>query len=268
MDIQTDILTPLKIETDNISLHFNYTNFNDYIQGFPAINYIDIKYNDFLQRRIKLSYQHYNSISKGNNLYSYEVKRPFLTKIQFQDRWFNLYNQFAFEYYNPDQIPHRLSFSQDLLGYYNGIDNSNFIFNSLEDYNNLPDFHYIKENEEEFNTFLHNYTGNRKPNADYAKHGLLKKITYPTKGYTEFEYEGNFTDIPVIIYPPYVEDNIHLEPEQFAPVNNSVEKFLTIPFSQRLYLIRHSVALQGSEDCSLTPDHWRASFTLFTGVTL
>lgn len=34
-------------------------------------------------------------------------------------------------------------------------------------------------------------SSNREPNFDGARFGMLQKITYPTKGYTTFEYEGN-----------------------------------------------------------------------------
>ena len=36
-----------------------------------------------------------------------------------------------------------------------------------------------------------NNAENMVPNIDYAKTGTLKRITYPTKGYSEFKYELN-----------------------------------------------------------------------------
>src|SRR5690606_24695908 len=38
---------------------------------------------------------------------------------------------------------------------------------------------------------FHNIGGDRNTDSDYAVYGLLKKISYPTKGWTEIEYEAN-----------------------------------------------------------------------------
>ena len=82
------------------------------------------------------------------------------------------YKVFSFEYFDPEDIPVTTSLSQDYLGYYNGANNSvlyprvtlgNFVFEGAD----------------------------RKPNFLKARIGTLKKIIYPTKGYTEFEYEAH-----------------------------------------------------------------------------
>lgn len=79
---------------------------------------------------------------------------------------------YSFEYIDPDDVPIRNSKDQDYLGYYNGANN-----------NDLYPYVAIDGNI---------YEGaNRLSNSSHAQKGMLNKITYPTGGYTEFEYESN-----------------------------------------------------------------------------
>lgn len=98
--------------------------------------------------------------------------------------------QFAYE---DAQLPSRYSLSRDFTGYYNGE-------NVTDPQNHMPQV-YSKPNSY-LNTFLpfplpsQGYqllTGNASQTANlyYAKAGTLKKITYPTGGYTTFEYDLN-----------------------------------------------------------------------------
>jgi YD repeat-containing protein len=90
-------------------------------------------------------------------------------------------NDYIFEY-ESDELPKRFSFDQDFWGYYNGNNNSTLI---------------PKINIETNNGGLFTLNGaNRRPNLQYAKKGILKSITYPTKGQTRFEYELHGFDIP------------------------------------------------------------------------
>ncbi|RZK27122.1 MAG: hypothetical protein EOO43_00640 [Flavobacterium sp.] len=95
----------------------------------------------------------------------------------------------SFDYYNEfDSFPSRLSFAQDYWGFYNGAT-----------YNSSLIPGYIKGG-------LSTSSGNNRfPEPSYAKYGLLKKITYPTKGNTEFEYEGNVANGSVSLIPAQTE---------------------------------------------------------------
>ena len=78
--------------------------------------------------------------------------------------------------YNEGNLPPRNSKAQDYWGYFNGASNATLIPDMI-----IP--------------YLEMYTGfgtNRNPVFDYAKRGLLKKVEYPTGGYTTFEYEPNY----------------------------------------------------------------------------
>lgn len=120
-------------------------------------------------------------------------KRIFLDNFHFLDN-FNIY---SFTYFQPNNFPVRLSRSQDHWGYFNGVNNSTL----------LPiEFEYG------FQNFNYNYA-NKESNENYSKIGLLNKINYPTKGYTEFEYQSNdyFGEKkimpPIYQNPPIILDN-------------------------------------------------------------
>ncbi|WP_410221869.1 DUF5977 domain-containing protein [Pedobacter sp.] len=80
--------------------------------------------------------------------------------------------------YNTLELPSRMSKAQDHWGYYNGADGNTKLY---------PSYTYTAFNQPPIVL----YGGNREVNEYFAKAGMLNKITYPTKGYTEFDFEGN-----------------------------------------------------------------------------
>ena len=90
----------------------------------------------------------------------------------------------VFDYYNESQIPNLPSEGSDVIsqedhwGYYNNNTSGKLI----------PDFQ--SQNASGINTYIFTAT-NRNPDFNSALIGQLKKITYPTKGYSEFIYEAN-----------------------------------------------------------------------------
>ncbi len=98
-------------------------------------------------------------------------KRIFLDSFNFSEPA----NKYSFTYINPTEFPVRLSKSQDHWGYFNGANNSIL----------LP-----RIEGSGFENFVFN-DANREINEAKAQTGLLNKIVYPTKGYTELEYASN-----------------------------------------------------------------------------
>lgn len=86
-------------------------------------------------------------------------------------------NKYSFDYSNPSDVVSRKSFNQDYMGYYNGPSNNGTIYEA-----------YIVGSAQ------YNLSGaDRTVDANYIGTGTLNKITYPTGGYAEFEFE-NHTD--------------------------------------------------------------------------
>lgn len=106
--------------------------------------------------------------------------RFFLTEVQLnnQPSLANKIEKYKFEYDDPLGLPERMSFAQDFCGYYNGETTNRSMF---------PD--YI--NKLHPNLFTSVDYAKRNPNFSFAKKGTLKRVYYPTGGYTEFEYESN-----------------------------------------------------------------------------
>jgi len=119
----------------------------------------------------------------GANQNSSYSKRFFLTKVSINkdisivNGLQNKYEEYTMVYDDPEGLPDRLSYAQDYYGYYNGVE---------DNISSLP-----RLNVNGFNNSSYNFlAADRKPNFQYAKKGTLKQIIYPTRGFTEFEYEG------------------------------------------------------------------------------
>lgn len=98
---------------------------------------------------------------------------------------------YSFEYYTisgavpipglkkPGNIYNAPNHGVDYQGYYNGMTSNS---------NKVP---YMAYSNNPYNSTAYIGGANRNPNAAQSRHGMLKKVIYPDKGYDEFEYEGN-----------------------------------------------------------------------------
>lgn len=117
----------------------------------------------------------------GGTVYSDISKRFFLEKVLFDKDKVDAPNTangrrnevYEFEYESPLSLPPIFSLQQDFYGFFNGESGNIYAF---------PDNILINP---------YNYPGysNRYPNFNFSIFGALKRIYYPTGGYTEFEYE-------------------------------------------------------------------------------
>jgi hypothetical protein len=93
-------------------------------------------------------------------------------------------NSHQFEYYEDLSFPSRLSYSQDYWGYNNNAtSNQSLTPPTIYNYHGTP---------------ISFPGANRNPNFEAARLGGIKKITYPTKGTTDFTYQNNEVADPVI----------------------------------------------------------------------
>lgn len=111
-----------------------------------------------------------------NHIFTYDDlggvnKRPFLKSIAN-----SVSNKiYRFEYYNTANLPKYVTKGIDHWGYWNGNDN-NINLTPYDTYNTITGDYTLD------NTY-------RDTNIQKYNVGLLNKITYPTKGYSTFEYE-------------------------------------------------------------------------------
>ena len=90
--------------------------------------------------------------------------------------------------YNSIPLPLKTSFAQDYWGYYNGQNNSGLI----------PDLSFFYFNLEPTMAKVPYYlmdsafaNSNREPDSSFMMAGMLNQVTYPTGGYTQFDYTPN-----------------------------------------------------------------------------
>ena len=103
--------------------------------------------------------------------------------------------QYSFEYEQPNSLPAKDSPSEDFWGFYNGQANTH-----SNKAMRIPTFgRYVRASRGNGTGFRSKYIifegATRGSDFDYGKIGILKRITYPTGGHSEFEYEGNTASV-------------------------------------------------------------------------
>jgi YD repeat-containing protein len=111
--------------------------------------------------------------------------RMFLKSINIIDKVEKDRLEYEFEYNDLGGLPSRLSYAQDHWGFFNGKYSNNCLIPTSTD--QIPEAYSLLRN---IISSL-NLNGNREANGLYSRKGMLKKITYPTRGYTEIEYESH-----------------------------------------------------------------------------
>lgn len=103
---------------------------------------------------------------------------------------------YDFTYNNPNLLPDKSTLGIDYWGYYNGFDNNERL---LPAGSTMPDFFTCRTDH---NPYVMAF--NRKADPDKSKTGVLSSVSFPTGGYSEFEYESHdylTSDISVIENP-------------------------------------------------------------------
>ncbi|MEY8761859.1 hypothetical protein [Chryseobacterium tongliaoense] len=175
---ETKVLT--KITSDDFTIDFYYNNRED-IGNEKLLDHIDIK-NTFgsVVNKIKFSYDKYGSnLSVPVHQEGIQI-RYFLKEVK---TGMNSDVSYQFQYNNPELLPRRFSNNIDLMGFYNGKNNTSLLpgefvqklYPLLTGGSFIPSIPY----------------GDRTASFPHSQYGLLKKITFPTKGTESIEYEEN-----------------------------------------------------------------------------
>lgn len=188
---------------------------------------------------------------------------------------------YAFTYTTPQNLPHRLSFSQDEGGYYNGISNTWFIPRARVEA-------YIAQHSTLWN-FPMSYTGYRQPTLS-ATSGILNKITYPTGGSDEIEYELNtYTSngeevalpglrvkriisssisspatIKTYDYKNFIRNNVTNTTLDYTPTTSSHFLMVDNPFVRRFFAIVHFANSAGGHGLDCISGYYNLCYTNFS----
>lgn len=176
-------------------------------------------------KQIELTHSYFgNPYSSDNKLKLDEVK------IYFSSPTAGNTLKYSFEYESPSDIPGDNTKSINYWGYYNGAYNTSLFPKELLD------------------PLIPGNSGNRNPNKSKSIIGTMKKITYPTGGYSTFEYEQNQRGHYNIL-SSYTNDRISLVAD-LKKVNNYLYFEITVA---QTVTIRSGTLAEGANDCPTFP---------------
>lgn len=223
-----------RVESQSFKIDFEYSERSDLVgekllnkikvldqfnQPFNQVEFILNRVNsttDFEQRLL-------GTLGNSNIENSRLTYRYFLTALK-MGLGTNQVNH-SFGYLNAELLPHRFSLSQDLYGYYNGMNNESLI----------PADEVAKHSLSYPKVLLHNVPrGNRNPSA-FSRYGLLNEIVYPTKGVDSIYYEQNsFTKKVDSLKFSTIADFVGPSPNMYEWSSFSEE--FTVPYNQNIQL--------------------------------
>lgn len=189
---------PSVIESQREKIFFNLTDRDD-TEGGKAISSIRVvsKNGNAETHNIRFGYGYFEEQDRGESKstditgtsLAYTPKRLRLESLNADDKLYR------FSYNESTPLPYRTSLSQDYWGYYNGTDNNTSFCCSPE--------YAITGNAVKRAASIG--TANRRASATFGLCGILTRITYPTGGYTLFEYEPHRFNDPGGYYYPTAE---------------------------------------------------------------
>jgi YD repeat-containing protein len=150
------------------------------VESIDIFNIVNGTYSKLRSVKFTIDYFHYSGfysntlISYSQNYGKYRLK---LTGLEERDAKGLLVDTYKFEY-NETELPFRGSYQQDYWGYFNGVTQNDVSLTLLP--------------TQQTDDLIHTVGGaDRTPNEQFMKAGILTKITYPTGGYTNFNWEAH-----------------------------------------------------------------------------
>jgi hypothetical protein len=188
------------------------------LNGGYALDSINIYNNSGLLKKVAFTSQYRSASGSGGNCTnasSNELKRLFLSGVSEIDKNHAIVQSHGFLYDSSIVVPCRFSAAQDYWGFYNGKSSNTDLTPDASAYIN--------------GVGSINVSGaNRDPDSSYSQFGILKRINYPTGGYTDFEYENNLAYDPMQPVIQYIGQSVNLEAGGITPppVNYYADTFV------------------------------------------
>nr|WP_320022270.1 hypothetical protein [uncultured Draconibacterium sp.] len=236
---------------------FDYNYFESSGVGGNYLN--DDDWNSYLSSHVSL-----DNLSKRLKLTGLRKVLPNTTSITSEE--------YKFDYNEENNLPLKTSFSIDHWGYYNGMENQSNLMNwtndidaqhtLIPDYIALNIYHNCYEEMTELPFFCDQKGAVRGTSAQYIGTAMLKRITYPTGGWTDYHFEPHtYTNARTISAED--EDEATANRNQFISysvqalasyVTESVESFeITSP---KVVNIDVDIVCGSDNPCSSAMDTW------------
>jgi hypothetical protein len=215
------------IDFANGRLRFDYQDRIDKI-GEQALTSIRLVYKDETPiQNFKFNYTYFLENTGGTIpgfLVSNDLSRKRLKLVSFEKGLGIEKITHSFEY-DEKLLPPKYSFARDHWGFYNGHNNNSTL---IAEYTGP-----VKASSFDSSPIYVTYEGaNRNPNEEFNQSYILKKINYPTGGYSEFEYETNDYDIKKSgNYLKYEWNNGKLQYYRSGEGNQVKKIYFTVPES-------------------------------------
>ncbi|GAA4277912.1 hypothetical protein [Aquimarina mytili] len=185
-----DLVTPLVFSKMTNNSNIFLVTAKGEIRSHPAtpsskapllLNNIKVKNSDNeVVRDIVFNHSYFNQ-HKSNDVHKEKYLRLKLDELVIDDKRYN------FEYISPNSLPTKDTKDVDFWGFYNGANNSE----RIPSIGRFVTSAYAGTNLEVGQAYVDNTMANRSAAFAHSKIGALNKVTYPTGGYSEFEYEGH-----------------------------------------------------------------------------
>jgi YD repeat-containing protein len=169
-------------------IKFNYRNRDDLRGDFllSGISVFSSQSSSVAIKEIQLDYIFARSTAYQNSFTTEELKiRPFLKELK--EVAGNDIKSHQFDYYNINALPPRLSFAQDIFGYFNGKSNGSLL---------------VTPADLDLQSIFPTAKADRNPFPSFAQLGMLSRVIYPTGGMDSLIYEGNTTFDKEVTLPP------------------------------------------------------------------
>lgn len=195
------------------------------------------------EKKISFTYGTFTE-TPAKSWHTYSHKRLKLTGVIIDDQ------KYGFEY-DDRNLPSFASYSKDYWGYYNGANPNDNQFVGCTPAYSISTDGIVRPVE-------HLDGSNRLASANLCNVGMLKKVIYPTGGYTTYEFESNRFNDPYY-YPDASKSKVSFPPSSYTvndasiSMNGNMSKSDTLRFSQDMKVdVRITASLMGSDELYIT----------------
>jgi YD repeat-containing protein len=184
--IRSTTPTLTKITFGTSCINFDYYNDSTF-EGNLYLKNITVQYASEDVQKFLLAYDLVECkgtlINLVDNYINYSKKRLFLNSISSMNTTNSSTEKYQFEYHKLEELPARLSYSKDKYGF-PGFDNNSAFSKDLWE-------EEVYRYKGKIGDISSRFTANLEVNPNRVYTGMIKKITYPTGGYTTVDYEAN-----------------------------------------------------------------------------